>query len=139
MLEDRLQLHPQTLSPADLLLTKLQIVELNAKDTQDLLALLLDVPPLEPGGNPGEAIDVERMLDLCSHDWGWYRTVQDNLQHVAASAQQLLPAVEADVVKRRVEEIAATLDRAPKSAAWRLRAVVGRRMAWYELPEEVRR
>ena len=139
MLEDRLQLHPQTLSPADLLLTKLQIVELNAKDTQDILALLLDVPPLEPGSNPAERIDLERIVDVCSHDWGWYTTVQDNLQHIGASAQQLLPAVEADLVRRRLEEIAATLDQAPKSAAWRLRAVVGRRMAWYELPEEVRR
>jgi hypothetical protein len=139
VLEDRLLLHPQTLSPADLLLTKLQIVELNAKDTQDALALLLDIPPLEPGGNPGEAMDVARIVDICSHNWGWYTTVEDNLQRIATSAQQLLSKEDADTVQRRLEIITAALDRAPKSAAWQLRAAVGRRVLWYELPEEVRR
>ncbi len=138
-LEHRLALHPLTLSPADLLLTKLQIVELNAKDVQDVLALLLDVSLLEPGGNPGEALDTARIVEICAHNWGWYTTVQDNLQQIAAHARVLLPQGEADIVLRRVAAIASALTHAPKSANWQLRAVVGRRMAWYELPEEVRR
>jgi len=31
------------------------------------------------------------------------------------------------------------LDEAPKSLRWKLRARVGERVLWYELPEEVRR
>ena len=39
-LGDRLELVPNTLTPADLLLTKLQIVELNPKDLVDVVTLL---------------------------------------------------------------------------------------------------
>ena len=41
-LGERLRLHPTTLSLADLLLLKLQIVELNEKDVRDVAGLLLD-------------------------------------------------------------------------------------------------
>ncbi|WP_084658650.1 nucleotidyltransferase family protein [Thermogemmatispora onikobensis] len=139
VLEPRLQLHPLTLSPADLLLTKLQIVELNAKDIQDLLALLLDFPPQETAANPGEQLDMRIVTQVCAHDWGWYTTVTDNLQRVAQEADQLLQAEEAARVRRHIEEMLRLLDQAPKSSAWKLRALVGRRLQWYELPEEVHR
>ena len=40
---DRLELDPDTLPPAELLVTKLQIAELNEKDVHDALALFYDI------------------------------------------------------------------------------------------------
>ena len=44
-IEPRLNLHPLTLSPADLFLTKLQITTLDSKDVRDMLAFFLDFEP----------------------------------------------------------------------------------------------
>src|SRR6201996_4958029 len=43
---DRATVMPYTLSPTDLLLSKLQIVELNDKDLDDILRLLVHFPPV---------------------------------------------------------------------------------------------
>jgi hypothetical protein len=50
-----------------------------------------------------------------------------------------LTADSTDVVRSRVQELLHDLDAAPKSIAWRLRARVGERLRWYEIPEESRR
>jgi hypothetical protein len=138
-LEPRLNLHPLTLSPADLLLTKLQIVQLNAKDIQDMLALLLDFEPRESSEHPGEELDMRIITQICSQDWGWYTTVTDNLERIAQEAQSYLSEEEAALVARRAGWMRTHLAEAPKSTAWKLRALAGRRVQWYELPEEVRR
>lgn len=138
-LEQRLDLHPVTLSPADLLLTKLQIIQLNAKDIQDTLALLLDFPPMESTLNPGHDLDVGRIAHLCAQDWGWFTTVNDSFDRIAVDAAHLLNTEEAALVVQRIKIIKQALTQAPKSAGWRLRSVAGRRIPWYELPEEIRR
>ena len=71
-------------------------------------------------------------------DWGWHTTLTDNLAKVA----QRLPTVgltrtQAGLVAQRIEQITETLARAPKSLKWRARARIGRRVPWYDLPEEV--
>jgi hypothetical protein len=139
VLDQRLALNPLTLSPADLLLTKLQIVQLNAKDIQDMLALLLDYPPQEAPVDPGRALDMRIITSICSQDWGWYTTVNDNLERVAQEATHYLDPEETAVVQANVERMRQHLAAAPKSAGWKLRAIAGKRIPWYELPEEVRR
>lgn len=138
-LEKRLAQHPLTLSPADLLLTKLQIFQLNAKDLQDILALLLDYPPVARSERPGDELDVSAIATLCSQDWGWYTSVHDSLDHALAEANALLAPPEAEIIAQRISVIKQQLDETPKSIGWRTRALVGRRVAWYELPEEVHR
>jgi Uncharacterised nucleotidyltransferase len=138
-LAERLNLHPLTLSPADLLLTKLQIVQLNTKDIQDMLALLLDFEPKISSATPGDDLDVSTIARLCGQDWGWFATVNDNLDRLVAEAAQRLLTEESALITRRIEVIKRALQEVPKSVAWRLRAVAGRRIQWYELPEEVRR
>jgi Uncharacterised nucleotidyltransferase len=138
-LDQRLNLHPLTLSPADLLLTKLQIVQLNAKDIQDMLALLLDFPPVESSKQAGEELDVSIIAKLCGQDWGWFTTVNDNFEQIKGHASELLDAEEAALVNGRIETIQRILEKTPKSTGWRLRAMGGRRIPWYELPEEVNR
>jgi hypothetical protein len=134
-LEDRLPDDSPTLAPEDILLTKLQIFEVNDKDLIDSIALLLSHPVVS-GDNPG--INRERLAKVLGTDWGWYTTVSDNLAKVAAR----LPSVDLDhaavlVVEQRLVDIRDTMAAAPKSIKWRARARVGRRIPWYDLPEEV--
>jgi hypothetical protein len=138
-LDQRLNLHPLTLSPADLLLTKLQIVQLNAKDIQDMLALLLDFPPVASSKQPGEELDMSIIRRLCGQDWGWFTTINDNCEQIKAHAAELLDAEEAALAQQRIETIQRMLAETPKSTGWRLRAIAGKRIPWYELPEEVSR
>jgi hypothetical protein len=40
-------------------------------------------------------------------------------------------------VEERAEEVLRRIEAEPKTRGWRLRAKVGERKRWYELPEEV--
>jgi Uncharacterised nucleotidyltransferase len=134
-LRDRLELVPNTLAPADLLLTKLQIVELNQKDLLDLVTLLY---LCATGDEPAmDTIDLARLEHVTGADWGWHTTVADNLDRVGTAAGQVLTEDDATTVRSRVQDIRQAIERAPKSLGWKVRARVGRRMQWYELPEEV--
>ena len=83
--EKRLELDERTLTLADLLLSKLQIVRMTEKDLKDIYALVND-HRLEPNPNGHEAIDVSRVADVCSNDWGWYRTVKGNVEKATEEA-----------------------------------------------------
>lgn len=135
-LSDRLLPGYDCVPLADLALTKLQIVEINEKDTRDLAALFLDHELGEPEATG--IIDVGRLKAVCCDDWGFYTTVTDNLERVAAICADYLSAAEQAVLAARLAQVAAELERATKSLKWRLRSRVGRRATWYELPEEVR-
>jgi hypothetical protein len=130
-LAGRLDLEDRTIPLADLLLTKLQVFETNEKDLKDATALLVDYPI------GGDGIDADRVADVLSSDWGWWRTATATLDKVVAYSNHLDHFEEADTVRRRAEELRARIDQAPKSARWRLRARVGERIRWYEVPEEI--
>ena len=120
---------------ADLLITKLQIRELNAKDLQDTLVLLLDH---EPGtGECLEWIDLSYLGRLVRNDWGLFTTLSDNLERARQAAPEYLSTAEAALVQGRIDKILGEMQAVPKSVRWKMRARIGRRMEWYELPEEV--
>jgi hypothetical protein len=123
-LDKRLELDSPALTATDLLLTKLQIVELNAKDAHDASVLLTE-HSLEPGD--GDQIDVAYVARLTGDDWGLWRTVTGTLRRLA----DLYPAVAG-----RCRELLSAIDAAPKSRRFKLRARIGERVVWYELPEE---
>jgi hypothetical protein len=136
-LRDRLELDDVTLPLADLLLTKLQIVELNEKDLLDILALLADHPVGRPDS---DAIDVDRITTVTRDDWGLEHTIRRTLDRARQAAGQVGVAEEVDrTIGERIGAIVAALDTAPKTRKWRLRARVGERVRWYALPEEARR
>src|ERR1017187_10219648 len=128
---------PHTVDVVDLLLSKLQIVELNEKDARDIVQLLSCMPV--GGGAPG-SIDTEHFGKLLGGDWGWWRTVTGNLAKLPALLEASPglappePPFDAIAASRQLLEIA---ESAPKGVKWRVRANVGDRMRWYELPEEV--
>ena len=120
-------------SPSDLLLSKLQIFEVNRKDMVDLVALVLDHPV---GSNDDEAIDASYVARLAAEDWGLYRTLQLNLAKLRHTLDEL--DVDREKVSSRLDELWTAVEAQPKPLKWRMRAQVGDRMRWYELPEEVR-
>jgi len=127
---NRLEVSPRTLSPADLLLTKLQVVEVNDKDLKDASALLTD-HAISP-----EGIDPARIREVLCGDWGWWRTCTQTLDSVASYAENLEGFGRRDDVVRVTRELRAMIDAAPKSVRWRMRSMIGERVRWYELPEE---
>jgi hypothetical protein len=135
-LRDRLTIDPLTVPLADLLLTKLQVFEINEKDLLDLTALVSDHPLDAADGT--DPIDARRVVDVLSRDWGFEHTVRANLERLSAFATERVPGELADRVGERVARLDAALETASKSVGWKVRARVGERVRWYELPEDVR-
>ncbi len=134
----RLTTEETTLPAAELLLTKLQIVELNRKDVGDV-AMLLWSHTLDDKDGPGH-LNVGRVAKLCAADWGLFTTVGDNLLKAPELARELLgERISISEVEPKMEFILHRLDEHPKTLAWKTRAALGRRKRWYELPEEVNR
>jgi hypothetical protein len=134
-LEGRLALEPLTVPLAELLLTKLQIAELNEKDVRDSIALLHG-HPVEEGD--GDAVNAARVAALLSEDWGLWRTITGNLAVCRDHLDRYgLGEAERKLIGERIEELIEQIEARPKSRAWRLRARIGERKRWYETPEEV--
>jgi len=91
-LSGRLDQHPYSLDAADLLLTKLQIHEINRKDLVDAVRLLLTHDNADIGGGAGspDTMSLDRLRSVTSADWGWFTTVTDNLALVRDAAADLL-------------------------------------------------
>jgi len=134
---DRLARMPYTLDAVDLLMSKLQIVELNEKDADDCLRLLVTFP-LEDSDDP-DAIDVRVFSSLVADDWGWWRTVTLNLDKIAALLDGgARPAIEGGKLDARAQlrALSEAAESAPKSRRWKMRARIGERKRWYDVPEE---
>jgi len=132
---DRLAVQDRTVPLAELLLTKLQIVELNEKDVRDTLLLVYGH---EVADRDGDAINGARVAELCASDWGLWRTITANVETVLGHTDRYEVADEDRA--RMAARLRALLDRIeaePKTRGWRLRAKIGERKRWYELPEEV--
>lgn len=130
-LEDRLTVDEDTVPLAELLLTKLQIIELNEKDVRDTVALLLEHDVTEDDAG----VNATQFAALCCQDWGLCRTITQNL----ASVREHLGRYEVDrvTVATRLDALLDRVEETPKSRSWRMRAKIGERKRWYELPEEV--
>ena len=132
--DDRLGADHPTVALADLVLTKAQIYELNRKDAYDLIAILADHPL---GHDDDDKINVTRITTVCSRDWGMWRTVNRTLETVDQIAQTMPEAQgHRDAIQSRVAELRSEMEQAPKSAKWKMRAKVGDRKIWYDLPED---
>jgi hypothetical protein len=132
----RLDLDTYTLPLAETLITKLQIVQLNDKDLKDILLLFHQHEVAGQGDT--ETINLSAMALPCAADWGLFKTVTDNLSLVLERLPGAGPGqTDNGLIAERVRKAVEAIGRQPKSAAWKLRAVVGTRVRWYELPEEV--
>ena len=131
----RLALEPVTVPLAELLLTKLQIIELNEKDVRDALALLYDHPVED---EDGDAINGAHIARLCAGDWGLWRTFTANLDSLNNHLERYdLSDEDRRRIGGRIQGLQARIEEEPKSFAWKMRAKIGDRKRWYDLPEEV--
>jgi hypothetical protein len=130
-LADRLSLDSPTITPTDLLLEKMQIVEINPKDIKDSLVLLLE-HPLQAGER--DAIDHLYVAETLANDWGFYYTVTLNLARLEREldGESGLSPAQAEIVRTRIDGLLEAIEEAPKSRKWRLRARVGPRKRWYQ-------
>jgi hypothetical protein len=121
------------LPPADLLLMKLQVVETNDKDFRDMAALLVDLPLAD---DDDDAIDVAYLSGLAGRDWGLWRTITMVARRLDSHAATLGDERIAHAVGEKVAILLERLESAPKTRGWRLRARLGDRVRWYELPDD---
>ena len=127
-----------TLDPADLLLSKLQIFELNAKDAHDIVHLLSGVRVGPDGTRP--FIDPDRFGSVLAGDWGLWRTVTGSLNKLPdllATQPGLAPPNPRFDPLTQAKQLLELAESVPKGLKWKTRARVGDRVRWYELPEEV--
>jgi len=128
--KDRLERDDPTIPLAEMLLQKMQIIQINEKDVIDTIMLLLEHPL---GGSDEETVNIDYVAKLCGGDWGLWRTTTmnlDNVRRLAASYEQLTDdekGAVAEQVGRALERIEAE----PKTLAWKIRAKVGDRKKWY--------
>lgn len=133
-LKRRLQVVPLTLSLAELTVLKLQVVETNEKDFLDICALFAD----HGLTTDDSGINATYIAKLTAADWGLWRTVGLVSERSEQFALELPEFEAAALVAERLRRLRKEMEAAPKSRGWKLRARIGDRKRWYELPEEVR-
>jgi predicted regulator of Ras-like GTPase activity (Roadblock/LC7/MglB family) len=131
---DRLELSELTLPVADLLLSKLQIVQMTEKDLRDIYAILCD----HELGHLGDVDSVEASYigSICSDDWGWYKTISLNLTKSMELVDDFLAGEERETYVSRARQLMQVVEAVPKSLRWQARARIGEARRWYDLPEE---
>jgi hypothetical protein len=131
---ERLDREPLTVPLAELLLTKLQIVELTERDERDIYNLCFH-HELSAGDGPG--IEAGVIAGLCSQDWGLWRTCKGTIEHCRGDLGSYELADDARAtIDARLVSLWERIEQAPKTSKWRWRARVGDRVRWYEEPEE---
>ena len=131
---DRLERDPLTIPLAELLLTKLQIVELNETDQRDIYNLTY-----HHGVTSGDGTGIEGdfIAGMCAKDWGLWRTAKGTIERLQTNlAGYNLDAAASSLITERLNALWAEIENAPKTAKWRLRNRVGDRVRWYDEQEE---
>ncbi len=131
-LSPRLAKDSVTLPLVDLLLVKLQRVQMAEKDIQDAVALLLDHRVADEGDE--ETIDRTYLYKRTNGNWGLWTTVFDNTVVLEKTFDRYLEPEEAQLAWRRVELIQEVMDARRKSLSWWFRAIPNKRMRWYNEP-----
>lgn len=132
---DRLELEDTTVPLAELLLTKLQIVELNHKDLIDIWAIVHEHDVAE---HDDDAINAARIAELLAADWGLWRTSRQTVEAARTRlSESELPEDDRSLIDERLQRLWVRVEAQPKGLRWRSRAKVGDRAKWYEEPEEI--
>jgi hypothetical protein len=127
----RLELHPYCVSLADLMLQKLQIVQINDKDLKDAMLLLLAAPL---GDTDKDTINAKYIAKLFSEDWGFYHTATTNLARIkeAMTGVKALTDGQRATIAAKADDLLKTIEEAPTSGKWKGRAKTGTSKPWYK-------
>lgn len=132
-LRRRIEAVPLTVSLADLTVLKLQVVETNEKDYLDICAIFADHDLVDDDSGVNSAY----IAGLTASNWGLWRTLGIVAERSEQFALQLAGFSAGETVAGRLRRLRTELDTVPKTRGWKLRARVGDRKRWYELPEEI--
>ncbi len=128
---NRLELHPYCVTLADLMLQKLQIVQINDKDLKDAMLLLLAAPF---GETDTDAINAKYISKLFSEDWGFYFTATTNLKKIKETMTEVsaLNDEQRSIIGNKVDYFLKYIDDTPKTGKWKNRAKTGASKPWYQ-------
>jgi hypothetical protein len=134
----RLEADAPTLPLAELLLEKMQIVQINEKDLIDTTMLLREHPM---GSTDQDTINGDVIARTLGADWGFWRTVTGNLRLLDERLEtyERLSAEDRAVVRARIQELGQRIRSEPKTLRWKARARIGERVKWYKDVEELAR
>jgi len=132
----RLELDYPTISLADLMLEKMQIVQINEKDIVDTLMLLREH---DIGANDRETINLEYLSDLMKSDWGLWKTFTNNLNLVQTKINTYKFLKDDDItnIKNKIYKIIKRIESEPKTVSWKLRNKIGTRIKWYKDVDDI--
>lgn len=134
-LRNRLTLDSPTIPLADLLLSKLQIIELNKKDIVDILILLTEH---NLGTHEKETINIEYISYLLSKNWGLYYTITLNLKKIynfLSKMHNFNPQAK-KISKGKIEKMLNSIESKKKSFRWKIRSIIGKKIQWYHVVDE---
>lgn len=131
---NRLSIDELTIPVADLLATKLQVIEMTEREYRDIIALVHDHEIGDAEGD--ETISEAYLAKLCADDWGIYKTFNVSIGNVLCSLESYgLPPADGEIVSKRLTALQVQIEGVPKSMRWKMRARIGESKKWYELPE----
>jgi len=132
--KDQLEIDLYTLSLDGLVATKLQVVQMTEREYKDLMCPLLDRAVVTKYER--EVINDAYLAKLTSGDWGIYMTFEQMIHNLLGALDAYgLTLEQQQVVKDRAQQILAMIEEAPKTIGWIVRARVGEKVPWHELPE----
>lgn len=133
----RLTIDYPTISLADLLLEKMQIVEINKKDLVDTFVLLkqYDFSYQEKKDH----INLEYISKLLSKDWGFCKTFKDNVEKGIKFAPEYLEQQDQQDVIDKLKTAREVVEKSTKSLKWKIRSWIGEKAKWYREVEELQR
>ena len=134
----RLSIDSPTISLADLLLEKMQIVEINEKDIKDTLVLLREH---EISTHDKEALNQKYISGILAKDWGFYYTVTQNLKKLkeASPKYDIFEISDQLNINGKIDQLLEAIEEEPKSVGWKMRAKIGTKKRWYTEVEDVSR
>jgi hypothetical protein len=152
----RLHRHPVTVGLEELLLQKIQIVQMTTTDLMDAAVLLATHEVAGPrdeghaaepgsagagrdaGADSAEVIDAGYIAGLLARDWGFHHTATGNLDRLRRPAGAGIDLGEQDMARIRSGAgwLLDRIEAMPKSLAWRMRGRIGERKQWWQDVDE---
>ena len=132
----RLELDFPTIPLTDVVLSKIQIVQLNEKDVKDLIVLFREH---EVDSKGKEIVDAGYISDIMSKDWGFYYTATTNLKKIIQYLPKFDTLKEKDrsIITERIQKLEDIIEKKPKSLSWKLRSKIGTKKKWYNDVEDM--
>ncbi len=134
-LRGRLQIEDLTISVSDIVITKLIIHVMNEKDYRDIFTIMKDMK-IGQDDTPG-VINVNYLASICSQDWGLFQDIVSTIEEcLQVMGHYNFSQSDADLIQTRFLSIKEAMESEPKSIKWKLRSLLGNRIAIRDIVEE---